>query len=416
MIPRNPSQPALDPRQRAMMLKQQMRPGNPALAPNSTGILSRQPNPIPAATKQYTGALEDMKPKQSIGSMLGSALLPMAVGGLAGGGFKDSVLFGIGSAASNYSRNKEMVRGIDEKIAMANYGSPMLEQDWEAGEIDANTARLKMRYPQYFVKGMDPGAVAKTIREIERITGAKPGTPKFDEGYSKYAASGDQRLYANLGQDPEYLQWVEYIKRSEGFGRESGKQDAIIAAIPEKVRAQYNADWGVGADKRIKAAMGQIVMIDSVLEEAKLALDYVGPWTTGMTGAIISKVAGTKAYALEAKVDTLKANLSFDKLAEMRANSPTGGALGNVSDRELKLLGSAVVALDAANTEEEVRRAIEKVLTHYNNWRGVVTGRIDADRLLTGAIDEIGATTKPEVTAADVIAEAEERARKGVGK
>lgn len=163
---------------------------------------------------------------------------------------------------------------------------------------------------------------------------------------------------------------------------ETAKQEAIIAAIPAKVQAQFNADYAADAPQRLRAAADQIARVDSVMEEAELAIDDIDGASTGLAGSVTRKIAGTPAFALARKIETIQANLSFDRIAEMRKNSPTGGALGQVSERELTLLGAAVVALDQANSEEEVRRSFEKVLTHYNNWKGVITGRMDADQLL----------------------------------
>ena len=49
-------------------------------------------------------------------------------------------------------------------------------------------------------------------------------------------------------------------------------------------------------------------------------------------------VPDTEAAQLNALLRTLEANVAFKALQEMRANSPTGGALGNVSNVEIELL------------------------------------------------------------------------------
>ena len=176
---------------------------------------------------------------------------------------------------------------------------------------------------------------------------------------------------------------------------ETAKQEAQIQAIPEKVKVQFNADFKAEAPKRIRAINDAIARIDSVMEEAQLAIDDIGITTTGLLGSINRKIAGTTAFALARKIETIQANLSFDRIAEMRKNSPTGGALGQVSERELVLLGAAVVALNQANSETEVNRAFTKILFHYNNWKAVLTGQKDAALLLQegNVIDQIEDTT-----------------------
>jgi len=51
-------------------------------------------------------------------------------------------------------------------------------------------------------------------------------------------------------------------------------------------------------------------------------------------------------------LDTIKANVGFDKLQNMRDNSKTGGALGQVSELENKLLQAVNGALDPAQRDQ----------------------------------------------------------------
>ena len=44
---------------------------------------------------------------------------------------------------------------------------------------------------------------------------------------------------------------------------------------------------------------------------------------------------------------------TFDALQEMRTNSPTGGALGNVSDADIRLLTASIGALGQSQNEED---------------------------------------------------------------
>lgn len=87
-------------------------------------------------------------------------------------------------------------------------------------------------------------------------------------------------------------------------------------------------------------ARQNVGFIDEALSLIDGAYDY-GALPTGLAqfGASMSSgVAGTAAYDLESVLTTLRARIGFDKLQEMRQNSPTGGALGQVSDFENRLL------------------------------------------------------------------------------
>lgn len=70
---------------------------------------------------------------------------------------------------------------------------------------------------------------------------------------------------------------------------------------------------------------------------------------------------GTAAADAKARIETLKAKVGFEVLQQMRNNSKTGGALGQVSDMENKLLQQAIDSLDTSQSDEQVLSAIKKV-------------------------------------------------------
>jgi len=76
---------------------------------------------------------------------------------------------------------------------------------------------------------------------------------------------------------------------------------------------------------------------------------------------------------LSNKVDTLKANLSFDRLQKMRDESKTGGALGQVSNIELRLLGSALASLDPAS--KDFAQQLKKVEDSYERFKSALLGK-----------------------------------------
>lgn len=85
--------------------------------------------------------------------------------------------------------------------------------------------------------------------------------------------------------------------------------------------------------------------------------------TSGALGQATSKIGGTAAGDISSLLDTVKANTAFDKLAEMRKASPTGAALGSVTERELNLLASVRGSLEQSQSPEQLRRN----LTRLNN-------------------------------------------------
>lgn len=65
---------------------------------------------------------------------------------------------------------------------------------------------------------------------------------------------------------------------------------------------------------------------------------------------------------LEAHLATLKGNITFSQLMEMKRNSPTGASgLGALSDNEARMLASTVAALDADMSPRELRRSLSVI-------------------------------------------------------
>lgn len=114
-------------------------------------------------------------------------------------------------------------------------------------------------------------------------------------------------------------------------------------------------------NKSYKALQDYQVTNDLVLEDIDRAIESAGTWTTGLAGSVLENVPGTSAFDLSKALDSVKANIGFDKLQEMRDNSPTGGALGQVSEWELQLLQSVLGSLEQAQTKEQFTYNLNRI-------------------------------------------------------
>jgi hypothetical protein len=147
------------------------------------------------------------------------------------------------------------------------------------------------------------------------------------------------------------------------------KQDGTLEAIPGGPADIKAGEAGAKAKGRAEHAVGQANVVIGTIDDA---LDKVGFFTTGFTGSALGKLPGTPAYNLRSTVDTVKANIGFDALQKMRDMSPTGGALGQVAVQELNMLQATLGNLDANQSEPEVRKKLQQVRKHYENWKGVM--------------------------------------------
>lgn len=133
------------------------------------------------------------------------------------------------------------------------------------------------------------------------------------------------------------------------------------------------------ADKKIAAAESAVGAADRIIGKVDEALPLVSNLTAGL-GAVTSFIPGTAGANLRSTIETIKANLGFDRLQQMRDASPTGGALGQVAVKELEALQSSVSSLDLNQSPDRIRNNLEQVKTHYSRWRDATLGKLPAEK------------------------------------
>lgn len=194
--------------------------------------------------------------------------------------------------------------------------------------------------------------------------------PHYDSGTGNFwgvdPTTGEPRI---MGRMPGW-------QRTQGAGGDRQPppgyrwtQDGNLEAIPGGPAAfrEGQANLRVTQQQRQRGAalMARLDNTQVVMGAIRRARTLAGSGETGMIGNVMRAVPGTNAYNLRATIDIIKSNLGFDALAEMRANSPTGGALGNVSERETELLQSMVDSLDQAQSTEQFNDALDRLERTY---------------------------------------------------
>lgn len=163
------------------------------------------------------------------------------------------------------------------------------------------------------------------------------------------------------------------------------QQEAQAAQTREDMRRlrEEQARVVIGTIDRALGTNGQEGTVDS--------------YTTGLSGAVVGRIPGTEGYNLRSQLTTVKANLGFDRLQQMREMSPTGGALGQVAIQELEALQASLGNLDNAQSEDELRTNLTQIRRHYMNWLDAVEGRGFNEQLesLTELVNGIAAPRMP---------------------
>lgn len=137
--------------------------------------------------------------------------------------------------------------------------------------------------------------------------------------------------------------------------------DGNLQAIPGgpadlKIQGQLNQDTQV--------LNGTTAALDRLAASANEVLQHPGlAGSFGLRGAI-PNIPGTNAADATAKLQALQAQVGFNALQEMRNASKTGGALGSVSDKEHALLQSQISSLSKAQSVEQARENLAKVIKY----------------------------------------------------
>ena len=118
------------------------------------------------------------------------------------------------------------------------------------------------------------------------------------------------------------------------------------------------------------AAEAKELSANIVLDEISISRDLISgqSWdspATGMPGRAASLINSSRAGSLKNRLETIKANIGFDKLQAMRDASPTGGALGQVSDFENRLLQAVMGSLEQAQRAEDLLYNLDRLENIY---------------------------------------------------
>ena len=215
--------------------------------------------------------------------------------------------------------------------------------------------------------GGAPGPAATGVPAAPGVVAPAPGAPTLAPGTDPIV--GGSGPVTGVGKAPEGQ--VQFIG-PDGTLQESaipgGKTDVEAKAQAEKLKND-----NLATARQSNTVIGKIDQARSFLngpaegeKDNRSFIDKNVP-STGFVGQLTSGIGGLPSAKLRSMLDTIAANIGFDKLAEMRRNSPNGAALGNVTERELALLQSTIASIDPDAGEELVKRGLDEIERQYQD-------------------------------------------------
>jgi hypothetical protein len=172
---------------------------------------------------------------------------------------------------------------------------------------------------------------------------------------------------------------------------------APVPGSPAALEAEAAANKSsLAADKTASTADVVLKKLDEL--DALVAGSGVFNPATGFGAETAANIGGTRAADTKAVIDTISGNLSFDNLAAMRAASPTGGALGAISDREIILLSSTLASLSQKQSPEQLAQNIKQLREIYTTIKAKAEAYPSAGQYGFGGAAPAGNTTSSGVT------------------
>jgi hypothetical protein len=291
--------------------------------------------------------------------------------------------------------------GLGRAVGGLLGGDPELERVSQIKQLSSQFDLTTAQGARDFAKALQPFApneAMMAIREADRMEQAGLTRQKTaaDIGVTQRKELQEEKLRAELAALPPTATAADRIAVVSKYGnpdvilrtlqasedRQAALEQRRIAADAtraqrEETRAQKQLLLDEKAMEKARSREQRVQMVtdsaDRIINTVEKAIPLVGTTTAGVAGAV--NIPGTAGRNLENAITTVKANLGFDRLQQMRDASPTGGALGQVAVQELVALQSTVASLDRGQSPEVLKSNLEDVKYYYDRWRKAVNGQ-----------------------------------------
>ena len=200
------------------------------------------------------------------------------------------------------------------------------------------------------------GGIRSAGKELGGLFEGEEGQLRARE-LSKALMTGPTRVPVSFGQS-----LVEGLASGGEAIEARQKEQAMLDMAKAKIAAE-KSEKEQEKLKESRAARSKAYAVVSGVDDAMDILDEYSDNLIGATGfaSILKNIPTTGANKLNFALDTIKAQLGFAELNAMRQASPTGGALGQVTERELDFLQRTIKALETELPSEDLRANLTEV-------------------------------------------------------
>jgi len=176
-------------------------------------------------------------------------------------------------------------------------------------------------------------------------------------------------------EKPAARKAVQTVKREDGsVSVLDGDTGELISTLPPTSKSGGNQEASL-----------QLIQQTTQLLSDITELKDIGWSESGFIGGVASNVPGTDAYDREKELLTLRANLGFEQINEMKRLAAESGAsgtgLGQISNIEFMSLQSTIDAIYPGMQKEAQIKALENIERHLQVVQKLASGVASADAI-----------------------------------
>jgi hypothetical protein len=261
---------------------------------------------------------------------------------------------------AQFTLNRPQEDILDKKIEGGKY--VIAYRNPLTGETRIESVDLGL--PPQYTKTIDAGNRILAIPDnwdgdpSKLLTINKGLTPSQQASAVGGGAVGDTTL------SPAAQSWAQLI-------REGGAKISNVPATMRNEVARALASSDPVLSKANQNALQEADAALTAISNTKEIMKGIGSGGTAIQRGLFGMLPGTEARSVNNNLDTVKALIGFDALARMRAASPTGGALGAITERELAFLQSVQGSLDPLQKTGELNKTLNRIENSFKRVRAI---------------------------------------------
>jgi hypothetical protein len=156
---------------------------------------------------------------------------------------------------------------------------------------------------------------------------------------------------------------------------QKAEEDLIAAELENEERRRKMAgtedEAATEEEKAVRRELRAMQSTDTVMREGTKLLDLTKDWKSGVVPGLLATGARLLSQSETGRAERLMAgikdNIALDNLIAMKQDSPTGGALGSVSNAEGERLENRFGSLDVTGNTTDLRDNVGAAMNAYND-------------------------------------------------